>query len=212
MGMKIAPSMLASDYTRMGDCVRAVQSADWLHLDIMDGNFVPNISFGPDVVAALRPLTDMPFDVHLMLQHPKPYIEKFAKAGADIITFHVECGDDILETIGEIERFGIRPGLSLKPGTPVETLFPYLDRLYMVLVMTVEPGFGGQAFMPEQLAKLRALRRRKPELVLEVDGGINRETAALCSAAGANVAVAGTSVFRAADIPAEIRALQSVQG
>lgn len=206
--MKIAPSMLASDYTRMGDSLRAVQNADWLHLDIMDGNFVPNISFGPDVVAALRPLTDMPFDVHLMLLHPKQYIEKFARAGADSLTFHVECADDILETIAEIERFGLKPGLSVKPGTPAEALFPYLDRLYMALVMTVEPGFGGQKFMPEPLEKVRALRAKCPGLVLEVDGGVNRETAALCRAAGVDVAVAGTSVFRAEDIPAEIRALR----
>lgn len=200
--------MLASDYTRMGESLRAVQNADWLHLDIMDGNFVPNISFGPDVVAALRPLTDMPFDVHLMLLHPKQYIEKFARAGADIITFHVECADDIMETIAEIERFGLKPGLSVKPGTPAEAVFPYLGRLYMALVMTVEPGFGGQKFMSEPLEKVRTLREKCPGLVLEVDGGVNRETAALCRAAGVDVAVAGTSVFRAADIPAEIRALR----
>ncbi|MDD7646231.1 MAG: ribulose-phosphate 3-epimerase [Ruminococcus bromii] len=206
--MKIAPSMLASDYTRMGECVRAVQDADWLHLDIMDGHFVPNISFGPDVVHALRPLTDMPFDVHLMLSHPKRYVQKFADAGADILTFHVECEDDIEETLAEIERCGMKPSLSLKPGTPVEALFPYLDRLYMVLVMTVEPGFGGQKFMPEQLEKVRALRARRPELLIEVDGGVNRETAAACRAAGVDVAVAGTSVFRAADITAEICVLR----
>ena len=200
--------MLASDYTRMGESVRAVQAADWLHLDIMDGHFVPNISFGPDVVRALRPLTDMPFDVHLMLSHPKRYIRKFADAGADIITFHVECEDDIEETIAEIERCGVKPSLSVKPGTPAEALFPYLDRLYMVLVMTVEPGFGGQAFMPEQLEKIRVLREKCPALLLEVDGGVNRETAVDCRAAGVDVAVAGTSVFRAADIPAEIRLLR----
>ena len=200
--------MLASDYTRMGECVRAVQDADWLHLDIMDGHFVPNISFGPDVVHALRPLTDMPFDVHLMLSHPKRYVQKFADAGADILTFHVECEDDIEETLAEIERCGMKPSLSLKPGTPVEALFPYLDRLYMVLVMTVEPGFGGQKFMPEQLEKVRVLRARRPELLIEVDGGVNRETAAACRAAGVDVAVAGTSVFRATDITEEIRILR----
>lgn len=200
--------MLASDYTRMGECVRAVQDADWLHLDIMDGHFVPNISFGPDVVHALRPLTDMPFDVHLMLSHPKRYVQKFADAGADILTFHVECEDDIEETLAEIERCGMKPSLSLKPGTPVEALFPYLDRLYMILVMTVEPGFGGQKFMPEQLEKVRALRARRSELLIEVDGGVNRETAAACRAAGVDVALAGTSVFRATDITEEIRILR----
>ena len=200
--------MLASDYTRMGECVRAVQDADWLHLDIMDGHFVPNISFGPDVVHALRPLTDMPFDVHLMLSHPKRYVQKFADAGADILTFHVECEDDIEETLAEIERCGMKPSLSLKPGTPVEALFPYLDRLYMILVMTVEPGFGGQKFIPEQLEKVRALRARRSELLIEVDGGVNRETAAACRAAGVDVAVAGTSVFRATDITEEVRILR----
>ena len=200
--------MLASDYTRMGDSLRAVQNADWLHLDIMDGNFVPNISFGPDVVAALRPLTDMPFDVHLMLLHPKQYIEKFARAGADSITFHVECADDILETIAEIERFGLKPGLSVKPGTPAEALFPYLDRLYMALVMTVEPGFGGQKFMPEPLEKVRALRAKCPGLVLEVDGGVAPKTAPLVVEAGANVLVAGSAVYGKEDIPAAIAALR----
>lgn len=210
--MKIAPSMLASDYTRMGDSLRAVQNADWLHLDIMDGNFVPNISFGPDVVAALRPLTDMPFDVHLMLLHPKQYIEKFARAGADSITFHVECADDILETIAEIERFGLKPGLSVKPGTPAEALFPYLDRLYMALVMTVEPGFGGQKLMPEPLKKIRELKQRFPHILVEVDGGVNLETAPQCREAGADVLVAGTAVF-GAERPGEAMVLlQGGQG
>lgn len=204
--------MLASDYTRMGDSLRAVQNADWLHLDIMDGNFVPNISFGPDVVAALRPLTDMPFDVHLMLLHPKQYIEKFARAGADSITFHVECADDILETIAEIERFGLKPGLSVKPGTPAEALFPYLDRLYMALVMTVEPGFGGQKLMPEPLKKIRELKQRFPHILVEVDGGVNLETAPQCREAGADVLVAGTAVF-GAERPGEAMVLlQGGQG
>ena len=203
--------MLASDYTQMGESLRAVRDADWLHLDIMDGNFVPNISFGPDVVAALRPLTDMPFDVHLMLLHPKRYIEKFAQAGADIVTFHVECADDVAETIAEIEHCGMKPGLSVKPGTPAEALFPYLDRLYMALVMTVEPGFGGQKFLPgtpRRLAVLDAERKRRGcSTVLEVDGGINAETGPACVQAGADWLVVGNSLFRAEDPAAVVRLL-----
>ena len=179
-----------------------------MHLDIMDGHFVPNISFGPDVVRALRPVSNLFFDVHLMLSHPKFYIEKFAQAGAELITFHVECEDDIAETIAEIRKHNIKVGLSLKPGTPVEALYPYLDDIDLVLVMTVEPGFGGQKFMADQMDKLRALRAKRADIILEVDGGVNRETALVCRDAGADVLVAGTGVFKAADISAEIQALR----
>lgn len=208
--MKIAPSVLAADYLRLGESVKAVEAADMLHLDIMDGHFVPNISFGPDIVRALRPQSPLFFDVHLMLTHPRRYLEAFRQAGADGITVHAECADEVAATLREIREMGLQPGISLKPGTPVESLLPFLPLCGMVLVMTVEPGFGGQRFMAEQTEKLRFLKRAAPGVLLEVDGGINMETAKICRDAGADILVAGTSVFGAPDVSAALRALQAL--
>ena len=207
--MLIAPSVLAADFTDLGNEMKRVATADFIHLDIMDGNFVPNISFGPDVVAQLRGTTEVTFDVHLMIRHPLKYIERFAQSGADILCFHVECGDDPRAVIEEIKRCGKKPAISLKPGTDISAIYPYCNELFMVLVMTVEPGFGGQSFMPRQLEKVKALKQKFPQLLVEVDGGINRETIGFCREAGVDICVAGTAVFKAADPRAEIEHLRS---
>ena len=207
--MKIAPSVLAADFTRLGEEINRVSKADYIHLDIMDGHFVPNISFGHELVAALRPLSSVPFDVHLMMDHPLFYIPSVVRAGADLITFHVECADSISETIDAIHQGGAKAGLVLKPGTPVETLWPWLDRIDMVLVMTVEPGFGGQKFMPAMMDKVRAIKERAPQMLIEVDGGVNDATIPQCVEAGVDICVAGTGVFRAEDAEEALIRLQS---
>lgn len=209
--MKIAPSMLACDFTRMGEEVRRITraGADWVHLDVMDGGFVPNISFGPAVIAALRKETDLPFDVHLMIQQPLFYIPHFAKAGADLITFHVESESPVRETLQAIHKAGCRAGLVLKPGTPAQAVKEYLPDCDLVLIMTVEPGFGGQAFMADMMPKVRAIKSWAPQMTMEVDGGINKETIRLCAESGADVAVAGTSVFRAPDAGKMIEELKA---
>ena len=207
--MKIAPSVLAADFTRLGEEINRVSKADYIHLDIMDGHFVPNISFGHELVAALRPLSSVPFDVHLMMDHPLFYIPSVIRAGADLITFHVECADSISETIDAIHQGGAKAGLVLKPGTPVETLWPWLDRIDMVLVMTVEPGFGGQKFMPDMMDKVRAIKERAPQMLIEVDGGVNDATIPQCVEAGVDICVAGTGVFRAENAEEALIRLQS---
>ena len=214
--MKIAPSVLSCDFSRLGEESAAMQKAgaELLHLDVMDGHFVPNISFGLPVIKSLRDKVSIPFDVHLMISSPQQYAERFAQAGADIITFHVEAECDIEKTIEQIKHSGALPGLVVKPKTAVESVFPYLDRIGMVLIMTVEPGFGGQSFMADMLPKVSALRNRVDSLGLDidiqVDGGISRDTIALAARAGANVFVAGSALFSQSDYTSAVTQLRDL--
>ena len=202
---KIAPSILSADFSRLGQDIQSVETADYLHFDVMDGLFVPNISIGIPVLESVRRFTDMTLDVHLMIDRPHRYVKRFAEAGADLVVFHLEADDrdEILAAIEDVHAEGKKAGLAVKPATPVEELFPYLSMIDLALVMTVEPGFGGQRFMADMLPKVERLRRiadsKGRAFEIEVDGGVNPETAALCRAAGADVLVAGSDVFRAAD-------------
>ncbi len=201
----IAPSILSADFARLGEDVRRVEKAgaDWVHVDVMDGHFVPNLTVGPVVVHWLKKCTDLPQDVHLMIDHPENYIPQFAKAGAWNITVHLEACKNPSDVLRLIKKHGCRAGMSVRPGTPIEKLTPYLKDLDVVLVMTVEPGFGGQSFMPDMLAKVRWLRKKCAALKpgrrpwIEVDGGINNDTAPLAVHAGANALVAGNAIFAA---------------
>jgi ribulose-phosphate 3-epimerase len=210
----VAPSLLAANFARLGDEVAAIEKAgaDWLHLDVMDGHFVPNISFGPPVLKALRPLTKLPFDVHLMIAPADPYLAAFAEAGADHILIHPEAGPHPHRSLQHIRALGKKAGLVLNPGTPLAHAETMLDLLDIILVMSVNPGFGGQKFIASQLPRIAALRRiidaSGRDIRLEVDGGIDARTAPLCIAAGADTFVAGTAVFGAPDYAAAISAIR----
>ena len=210
----ISPSILSADFARLGEEIETIHTADYVHFDVMDGVFVPNLSIGLPVLQCVRRATDMVLDVHLMITKPHKYVGRFCDAGADIVVFHLEADEsqDVLAALDEIHAKGKKAGLALKPRTPAEAVLPYLDQCDMVLVMTVEPGFGGQSFMADQMEKVTAVRRMITERGLscdvEVDGGVNPETAKVCIAAGANVLVAGSDVFKAPDRAARIRELR----
>lgn len=213
--MKIAPSLLSCDFSKMGDEIKRMDicGADLMHLDVMDGHFVPNITFGAPVIKAVRSFSDKPFDVHLMISDPLKYADDFIEAGADIITFHIECDSDIQQTIDKIKSGGVKAGLVIKPKTPASAVFPYLKDLDMVLVMTVEPGFGGQSFMADMLPKVAEIKAEAKklgiEMPVEVDGGISDTTIAQAAKAGVDICVAGTAVFKAEDGAKAIQELKA---
>lgn len=212
--IKIAPSILAANFAKLGEEVAEVEKAgaDWIHIDVMDGHFVPNISFGAVVMDTIRPLTKLPFDVHLMIENADRYIEDFAKAGADYITVHVEASPHLHRTIQLIRSFGVKPGVVLNPHTPVESILPILEDIDLVLFMTVNPGFGGQKFIHSVLPKVEQLaaiiKERGLDIDIEIDGGINEETIVACAKAGANVFVAGSAIYGKEDRTAALQRIK----
>lgn len=212
--VKIAPSILSADFANLERDIQRISTADYVHVDVMDGMFVPNITIGIPVVKSLRPTTTLPLDVHLMIVEPVRYVEQFCDAGADLVTVHVESdtAENIHAAIDKIHAKGKKAGIVLKPKTPAEAALPYLEKVELILVMTVEPGFGGQKFMADMMPKVSTIRawidEKNPACELEVDGGVDTATRDACVNAGANVLVAGSAVYKAADIPAKIKALR----
>ncbi|MBR1619159.1 ribulose-phosphate 3-epimerase [bacterium] len=209
----ISPSILSADFANLERDIKKVEDcgADWVHVDVMDGHFVPNITIGVPVVKSLKKITNLPLDVHLMIENPDKYVEPFAKSGADILTFHYEAvkENDIVNLITKIKSFGIKAGISIKPKTRPDVLLPSLDIVDMVLVMTVEPGFGGQSFMSDCAEKIKFIRQNAPEdLIIQVDGGINAQTGKICKGFGANSLVAGSYIYGASDIKQAIDSLK----
>lgn len=210
----VAPSILSSDFSKLGEEIIAVEKAgaDWIHVDVMDGMFVNNITIGPSVIKSVRGVTKLPFDVHLMIEKPERYVEAFVKAGADFLTIHVEACEDVAACLKKIRALGCKPGITLRPQTALSEVMPFLSLVDLVLIMTVSPGWGGQAFMSEQVEKVRLVRQWADEnnrgLFVEVDGGINAETSLLCRSAGANVLVAGNFVYRSGDYASAIASLR----
>ena len=212
--IKIAPSILSADFANLERDIGRISTADYVHVDVMDGLFVPNISIGIPVVQAIRPTTQLPLDVHLMIVQPVRYVEQFCDAGADIVTVHVESDteENIHAAIDKIPAKGRKAGVVVKPKTPAEAVLPFIEKVELILVMTVEPGFGGQSFMADMMPKVSAIRayinEKNPQCELEVDGGVAPDTCRTCIEAGANVLVAGSAVYKAADIPARINELR----